>query len=253
VTVVGSPAATAVNAVQLTAVMVRIIETDTALEAFLADTRRNAALIGPGAGVGRTTAATVLALLACPPAVVLDADALTSFAEAGPHDTQASGLGFVARTADPAPKPDQLFAAIGARAAGVVMTPHEGEFKRLFGEAEGCKLERARNAARTSGAVVVLKGPDSVIAAPDGRAAINENAPPWLATAGSGDVLAGFVTGLLAQGMPTFEAACAAVWLHGECATAVGPGLIAEDLPEALPRVLQSWGEKTGLYKSPRS
>jgi NAD(P)H-hydrate epimerase len=239
VTLVGAATATAVNATHLTAVMVKALGDDGALAEFLADRRRNAALLGPGAGVGVATAGSVLTLLASPAALVLDADALTSFADDAGDAVRAAGLGFVLRGAEVRPTADRLFAAIKSRAAPVVVTPHEGEFKRLFGGAGGSKLERARAAALASGAVVILKGADTVIAAPDGRAAINDSAPPWLATAGAGDVLAGFVLGLLAQRMPALLAACAGVWLHGECANLVGPGLIAEDLPEALPRALR--------------
>jgi hydroxyethylthiazole kinase-like uncharacterized protein yjeF len=241
VTIAGSASATAVNATHMTAIMVKAIAGEGGLAEFLADRRRNAVLLGPGAGVGAATAAAVKVALESPAAVVLDADALTSFA--GDTDSpplRAAGLGFVLRDADPGPTPERLFESIQWREGPVVVTPHEGEFRRLFGEPAGCKLERARHAAAVSGAVVILKGPDTVIAAPDGRAAINDNAPVWLATAGSGDVLAGFVTGLLAQGMPAWEAACAGVWLHGQCANVFGVGLIAEDLPEVLPQVLRT-------------
>ena len=181
---------------------------------LLDDPRRNAALIGPGAGVGDETRDKTLAILAAAKRAVLDADALTAFAG----------------------DPQTLFAAIRSP---VVMTPHDGEFARLF-DASGGKLERARRAARASGAVILLKGADTVIAAPDGRAAVNANAPPDLATAGSGDVLAGIVLGLLAQHMEPFAAAAAAVWMHGAAAARIGAGLVAEDLVDALPGVLRN-------------
>jgi NAD(P)H-hydrate epimerase len=239
VTVVGTPAAAAVNATQLTAIMVRALAGDEGLADFLFDQRRNAALIGPGAGVSHESALNVLTLLASKAAIVLDADALTSFARTGVEAGEALSFGFTgAKRMDSVSKAD-LFQGIKGRSAPVVITPHEGEFRRLFPDlAYTSKIERAREAAQTSGAIVVLKGPDTVVASPDGEAVINSNAPATLATAGSGDVLAGFILGLLAQGMPAFEAACAAVWLHGACASLFGPGLIAEDLPEVLPKVL---------------
>jgi len=221
VTIASPREALAVNAASNLAIMVRPVNGASEFSEFLADTRRNAVALGPGGGVGSAMRALVGAALAGPPAVVLDADALTSFAD----------------------EPQALVAALRARGEAItVMTPHEGEFGRVFGTMPGIdransKLEKARLAAAATGAVVVLKGPDTVVVAPDGSAAIADNAPPWLATAGAGDVLTGMVAGLLAQRMPGFEGAAAAVWLHGEAGRESGPGLIAEDLSEQLPRI----------------
>ena len=218
VTIASPREALAVNAAASLAVMVRLVDGAEELVDFLHDRRRNVVVLGPGGGVGRNLRDLVLAALSGERAVVLDADALTSFAD----------------------EPQPLLAAIQTRSAATLLTPHDGEFARLFKvieEKAQSKLERARQAAEEAGAIVLLKGPDTVVAAPDGRAAIAANAPPWLATAGSGDVLAGLAAGLLAQGMPSFEAAAAAVWLHGEAGVEAGPGLIAEDLPEVMPRV----------------
>jgi ADP-dependent NAD(P)H-hydrate dehydratase / NAD(P)H-hydrate epimerase len=212
VTVAAPEAAFPIYAAALTGVIVAPIAGFDDFKSLLADRRRNVALVGPGAGTGGETRDKALAVLAAGKGAVLDADALTVFAD----------------------RPADLFAAIRGPC---VLTPHEGEFARLFDTA-GSKLKRARWAAEKSGAVVLLKGADTVIAAPDGRAAINENAPPTLATAGSGDVLSGLVLGLLAQGMPAFEAACAAAWLHGDAARRFGPGLVAEDLLDTLPAAL---------------
>ncbi|MEQ1653799.1 MAG: NAD(P)H-hydrate dehydratase [Hyphomicrobium sp.] len=239
VTVAGSSSACAVNAAHLTAIMLTVCNRAADLREILDDKRKTAVLIGPGAGVGDETRALVEAALESEAAVVLDADALTSFASTDDARADNVGFGFTSQRKQSVSGPAALYAAIAALPSrAVVLTPHDGEFKRLFGNLPGSKLDRARAAAKTSGAIIVLKGADTVIARADGLAAINANAPPTLATAGSGDVLAGFITGLIAQGMPAFEAACAAVWLHGACANTFGPGLIAEDLPETLPEVL---------------
>jgi hydroxyethylthiazole kinase-like uncharacterized protein yjeF len=223
VTVASPREALAVNAAALTAVMVRAVDTTIEFAEMLDDRRFNACAIGPGAGVGERTRDFVHTALDAKKHLVLDADALTSFAEA----------------------PDRLFESIKVSAdPQVVLTPHEGEFPRLFSDLSNkhpgrSKLERVRDAAVRSGAVVLLKGADTVVASPDGRATIAANAPPWLATAGAGDVLAGFIVAMLAQGVDAFEAASIGVWMHGEAAREAGPGLIAEDLPEVLPAVFR--------------
>jgi NAD(P)H-hydrate epimerase len=197
----------------LTSIMVQPFTTPETFDHMLSDARLSALLIGPGAGISDDTRDKVLAMLRTGPPTLLDADALTAFQH----------------------EPSTLFKAI---TGACVLTPHAGEFARLF-DASGDKLTRARAAAQRSGAVIVLKGSDTVIASPDGRVIINSNAPPTLATAGAGDVLGGIVLGLLAQGMQTFLAAAAGVWLHGAAATEFGPGLMAEDLPGLLPCVLR--------------
>ena len=223
VTVFSPGNALAVNATHLTAIMLRKVDAPEDLREALAAKPPRALVLGPGFGLNRPIRETVLAALAHggDATLVLDADAITAFREA----------------------PEELFQAIDRSTLDIVLTPHEGEFARLFPDLAAdddlSKLERARQAARRAGAVLLLKGPDTVIAAPDGRAAINENGTPWLATAGSGDVLAGMIAGLAAQGAPAWEAACAAVWLHAEAGARFGPGLIAEDLPGLLPAVLR--------------
>jgi hydroxyethylthiazole kinase-like uncharacterized protein yjeF len=251
VTVATPAEALPVHAAALTAIMTRPFEGPKGLKEILADRRKNALVLGPGLGIGANTCRLVEAALDATDsgtdtlrAVVLDADALTSYR-------------------------DDVFTlsrAIKTSGMPVVLTPHEGEFARLFTGAATAdadlwpafdlvpgalplhverirsesKLERARAAAALTGAVIVLKGADTVVAHPSGRVTIAETLPPWLATAGSGDVLAGIIGGLLAQSMPAFEAASAAVWLHGAAARAFGPGLIAEDIPEMLPQVLRA-------------
>lgn len=216
VSVASPPEALAVNAAHLTAIMLKPCDGADGLAQLLADKRLNAVVIGPALGIGGETREMVATALKSGAATVLDADALTSFQE----------------------DPEALFARLHAQC---VLTPHEDEFERLFPglmDASESKVAAVRSAALRAGCTVLLKGGDTVIAQPGGKAVINANAPAFLATAGAGDVLAGFIAGLLAQGMTAFDAACAATWLHGAAAARFGPGLIAEDLPEMLPSIL---------------
>jgi hydroxyethylthiazole kinase-like uncharacterized protein yjeF len=203
-----------VNASHLTAVMLQPFENEEELAPLVE--RVDAVVIGPAAGVTEETRLNVLACGQTGAAMVVDADALTIFKD----------------------DPGELFSALDR---DDVLTPHPGEFERLFPgllTSSPTRLAAALEAAAAAGCVVVLKGADTIIASPDGRAAINTNGAPWLATAGSGDVLAGFIGGLIAQGMNSFDAASAGVWIHAEAGCAFGPGLIAEDLPELAPQVL---------------
>lgn len=197
--------------------MVRPMDSDQVWADLLDDRRVNALVMGPGAGLTEATGARIVAGVASDRPCVIDADGLTLFAT----------------------DRDRLFSPLNDRC---VLTPHAGEFAKLFGDLTGSKLDRARSAAALSGAVVVFKGPDTVIAHPDGRAVINDNAPASLATGGTGDVLAGMIGALLARGMPSFDAACVGVWMHGRAAASFGPGLIAEDLPDLLPGVWRRLG-----------
>lgn len=223
VTVLSPQAAAPVHAAHLTAIMLRVCDNEEHLAAHLEDADRISMCVvaGPAMSVGAKTQRNVLAILNSKAGAVLDADAITSFAD----------------------EPQALFSALRP---DDVLTPHMGEFARLFPEEAKLdgKLAMARAAAEKAGCIIVLKGADTVIAAPPsgddgGRVLINANAPPDLATAGAGDVLAGIIAGLKAQGMDGFTAAGAGVWVHGATGQAVGPGLIAEDLPRAVPTVLR--------------
>jgi hydroxyethylthiazole kinase-like uncharacterized protein yjeF len=204
----------AINAAHAEAVILKRYETDDDLEE--AGHELDSAVIGPGAGLGEETQDNVLALARTGAALVIDADAITAFKA----------------------RPEDLFSFLDR---DDVLTPHAGEFERLFpGALEGGdRVQAAREAAARARAIVMLKGSETVIAAPDGRVVVNRAGSPWLATAGSGDVLAGFVGGLMAQGMDSFDAACAGAWIHAQAAETFGPGLIAEDLPDLAPAVLR--------------
>ena len=235
VTLLSPGNAVQVNAAHLTSTILRKADSLEEVEEWLGERKPAALVFGPGLGLQHRVGDFALKLIAASAGlvrhIVFDADALTHLSR----------------------RRDEFLRAFHApNGPHFLLTPHEGEFARVFPELAGdeslSKVDRARRAAAVAKATLILKGPDTVIASPDGRAAINANAAPWLATAGSGDVLAGIIAGLLSQGMPTFEAASAAVWLHAEAGSRFGPGLIAEDLPDLLPPLLRDLlnGEAAG-------
>jgi len=217
-TVIVPEVAFSIYASALTSVIVRPYKTSVDFEKLISDKRNSAYLIGPGAGVNKETRQHTLSLLKTGKPVVLDADAISVFE-------------------------DDLASLKNAIKGNCVLTPHEGEFNRLFKLSKD-RVKSAKNAALEIGAVILLKGSETIVATPDGRAVSNRNAPASLATGGSGDVLAGMITGLLAQGMEPYFAASAATWLHGEAAHEFGAGLLAEDLPLMLPKVLEKLSSK---------
>lgn len=206
-------AALPIYAESLESVIVRPCDTENEWQALIDDARQPVLLIGPGLGLGEAQRREVLLALQAKRPTVLDADALTNFAVA----------------------PEELFASMHS---DCVLTPHEGEFARLFPAFKGDKAARAYEAGKRAGCVVLLKGAETVVASGD-EVVVNHNAPPWLATAGAGDVLAGMIAGLMAQKMPAFWAATAAAWAHGRIASLHGPGLIAEDIVEGIPAFLR--------------
>ena len=217
---IASPAdAVAINAAHLTEIMLRSMQGPAALASILEDRRFTSVALGPALGVDETTCRLTETALESGRSCVLDADALTSFAR----------------------QTERLCAALRHSELPAVLTPHRGEFERLFpaGDSRRSKPQATLGAARASGATIVYKGADTVIASPDGRVSINANAPAWLATAGSGDVLTGIIAGMLARGVPAHEAACAGVWLHGEAGRLAGNGLIAGEIAGWLPEPLR--------------
>ena len=231
VAIAAEGASVAANSAHVSAIMVEPFDGLPGFARLIEDERRKAVLIGPGAGVGEATRGYVRAALAQKRALVIDADALTSFAG----------------------QLDDLAAHIAEQGGKAVLTPHEGEFARLFAGAPEVltakgKIERARAAARACRGVVLYKGADTLIAAPDGRVGIAWRSPASLATAGSGDVLAGLIVGLMAQGAPAFEAACAAAWAHARCAERAGEGLIADDLARHIGPVVGALNGRTAEF-----